>query len=98
MSKALLNSEKIVERILEDMPITRKNDNLLFIEYWRRVAPDVSFIDFYKDPFKYKGVQYKSVERNRRKIQSRRPELEDPKTVIIRAGQEMEYYQYGIGG
>ena len=98
MIKELLNTEKEVEQILEDVETTRKSDNLLFVAYWMKKAPYVSFIDFWKEPQKYGASSYKSVERCRRKIQARRPELKDSKIAELRDNAEMDYYNYAIGG
>ena len=98
MLKELFKTEKEVEKILEELPITRKDDNLLYIEYWRRKATDVSFIDFFAKPRKYGGKAYKSVERCRRKIQEKRPELKDAETAAARLEETMKYENYAING
>lgn len=98
MLKQLYKVEDEVEKILEEYPITRTDDQLLYVAYWRGKAPDISFIEFWKNPKKYGGRAYKSVERCRRKIQERRPELKDSKVAEYRDELTIEYEQYAIGG
>jgi hypothetical protein len=94
----LYKTEKDVEYLLENFETTRTSDNLLFVAYWMKKAPHVSFIDFRKEPQKYGASSYKSVERCRRKIQARRPELKDSHTAELREEAEMDYIDYSIGG
>ena len=89
------NAEKIVEDILENEPITRTSDNLLFVRYYELYNPRVNFLDFFKNPKKYGGYDYKTLERARRKIQARRPELKNSKVAEYRFDQEQVYFEYG---
>lgn len=98
MIKEILKTEKEVEKILEEVVTTRTSDNLLFVAYWMKKAPHVSFIDFWKEPHRYGASSYKTVERCRRKIQARRPELKDSHTEELREKAEMDYFEYAIGG
>ena len=91
------DAEKTVKKILQDLPITRGSDNLLYIRYWQIVAPDVSFIDFFKEPSKYNGATFKHVERCRRRIQEKTPELKSVKVAEFRMEQETEFKKYGLG-
>ena len=91
------DAEKKVKKILKDLPITRGSDNLLYIRYWQIVAPDISFIEFFKNPSKYNGASYKCIERNRRKIQEKHPELKSVKVAEFRMEQETEFKKYGLG-
>ena len=95
--KKFYDTEKIVKKFLKDLPITRGDDNLLYIRYWQKVAPSVSFIDFFRQPSKYGGATYKCVERCRRKLQEKFPELKSVKVAEIRFEQETEFKQYGLG-
>ena len=96
--RSLLTTEKEVEKILEEVPITRTSDNLLYAEYWRRKAPHISFYEFWLNFKKYDASPYKSVERARRTIQSRRPDLEEKTVKEARTELEMEYYNYAKKG
>jgi hypothetical protein len=91
------DAEKVVKKILKDLPITRGSDNLLYIRYWQIVAPEVSFIDFFKEPSKYNGATFKHIERCRRRIQEKHPELKSVKVAEFRFEQETEFKQYGLG-
>ena len=98
MLKKLYKLEDEITKILEKNPITRTDDQLLYIAYWNIKAPCISFIDFFKNPQKYGANSYKSVERCRRKIQERRPELKDSKVAEYRDKLVLDYEQYAIGG
>lgn len=96
MIMELYKTEREVEKLLEDVPTTRSSDNLLFIAYWMKKAPNVSFIDFWKEPKLYKASSYKTVERCRRKIQARRPELRDSEVADARLEKTLEYENYAV--
>lgn len=98
MIKELLNTEKEVEEILEKIETTRSSDNLLFVAYWMRKAPNVPFMDFWSNPRIFGGTSYKTVERCRRAVQARRPDLKDSHTARLREEAEMDYINYVIGG
>ena len=98
MIRELYKTETEIEKILEEIKLTRTSDNLRFVAYWMKKAPHVSFIDFWKEPKRYNASSYKTVERCRRKIQSRRPELKDSKITELRDNAEMDYINYAIGG
>ena len=89
------NAERVVEDILEHEPETRKSDNTLFIRYYELLNPPVDFKTYFSNPEKYKGFSYKTLERARRKIQARRPELKNSKVAEYRFDQEQVYFEYG---
>ena len=95
--KRFYNAEKIVKKILEDLPIMRSDDNLLYIRYWQITAPGVSFIEFFKKPSKYNGATFKHVERCRRKLQRKYPELQSAKAIELRLEEETKFKKYGLG-
>lgn len=98
MLKKLYRLEDEVTQILEDNPITRADDHMLYVAYWNKKAPCISFLDFWKKPKKYGGSSFSAVERCRRKIQERRPELKERECAEHREELEMDYRQYAIGG
>ena len=59
-----------VKELLEQYPETRNNDNLLYVKY----LEEYHYVEFNKNTFihyeKYGLPSYKTVERNRRKIQN----------------------------
>lgn len=89
------NAENVVEEILEKEPITRTSDNILFVRYYQLLNPRVDFMTYFENPEKYKGFSYKTIERARRKIQARRPELKNSKVAEYRFDQEQVYLEYG---
>lgn len=91
-------AESVVKEILEDIKIARTDDNFLYITYWQKTAPEVSFIEFFKSPGIYGGLTYKTIERARRKLQNKYPELRDSKCADARFEESMKYEQYAING
>lgn len=89
------DAERAVEDILEHEPDTRKSDNKLFLRYYELLNPGVDFKTYFLNPKKYQGFSYKTLERARRKIQARRPELKDSTVVEYRFEQEQVYFEYG---
>ena len=98
MLKKLYKLEDEITKILEYNPITRTDDHLLYIAYWNKVAPQASFQQFWENPKKYCGCTFTAVERCRRKIQEKRPELKDKDVAEYRYELSMDYEQYAIGG
>ena len=91
-------AEAIVYELLKEKPITRTDDQLLYIAYWSKTRPDVSFIDFFKNYKHYKAKSYKSLERARRKVQAKYPELAEPYVQEKRYELEKEYEEYALKG
>lgn len=89
------DAEKAVEDILEHEPDTRKSDNKLFLRYYELLNPGVDFRTYFLNPKKYQGFSYKTLERARRKIQARRPELKDSTVAEYRFDKEQVYFEYG---
>lgn len=96
--KKFWDTEKIIKQILEEISITRGDDNLLYITYWRKIAPDISFIEFFKRPVMHGGVTFKRVERCRRKIQEKYPELKDKESADARLEETANYIDYAVNG
>lgn len=85
-----------IYEILKEKPITRTDDQLLYVAYWSKKRPNVSFLDFFKNARHYKCASFVSVERVRRKLQERYPELKDVKTAEKRFELSMEYENYAL--
>lgn len=98
MIKLLYKTEPLIERILEEVAITRGSDHILYAEYYRRLKSFVDFDTFWANPHRFGGATFTAVERARRKIQARRPELKDSHTAELREEAEMDYINYAIGG
>lgn len=82
--------------ILKEIPITRTDDHLLYVAYWSKKKPEVSFIDFWKNYKRYEASSFAAVERCRRKLQEKFPELKETKTAEKRFELSMEYEQYAL--
>lgn len=92
----LIKLQQEIYEILKEIPITRTDDHLLYVAYWSKKRPDVSFVDFWRNHRKYKASNFAAVERCRRKIQERFPELKELGTAEKRFELSMEYEQYAI--
>lgn len=94
--KKFFMAENAVKEILENVWIARTDDNFLYITYWQKTAPEVSFIEFFKSPGRYGGLAYKTIERARRKLQNKYPELRDSKCACARFEETIKYEKYAI--
>ena len=89
--------ERMVEQILRDIPSTRDDDYELITECYSRTCPSV--LDM---PFRYVFLghktlhipNFKTIERARRNIQSKYPELVSAKTKNKRKNLENKYKNY----
>ena len=88
-------AEKIVEDILEIEPATRKSDNKLYTRYYELLNLPTDFKTFFNNPKQFKAYDFKTIERARRKIQARRPELKDSTVAEYRFDQQQVYFEYG---
>ena len=106
MIRLLFKTEPIIEQILEEVPITRGNDHILYAQYYRllnskyyqKTGMTVTFDKFWENPHRYGGAMFSAVERCRRHIQGKHPELKDSKIAELREQAEMDYINYAIGG
>ena len=97
--KKFFDTEKKVKSILEKYPATRKDDWFLLMTYWHLYAPaGISYMEYYHHAWKYNAPSYKNIERCRRKIQEKYPELKDEKTSDARFEESMKYEQYALNG
>lgn len=89
--------ENVVLQVLENWPDTRSDDFRLMARVCDVICPDVLYRSFggvmlFHDT--HKLPNWKSIERARRKIQAKRPDLVDPKTAKARKKEEAEYREY----
>lgn len=87
----------IVQRTLEDYPETRKNDALLVLRVLKTKGIDTcrSFVDLMSHG---ELKQVESITRLRRQVQSKFPELRDPKVAELRAEAEADCKEYFAKG
>lgn len=81
-----------VKELLEQYPETRNNDNLLYVKY----LEEYHYVEFNKNTFvnyeKYGLPSYKTIERNRRKIQNEQNYYKPSKEVETKRKEaEQEY-------
>lgn len=89
--------EKIVLEALEAVPETREDDYILLLEVCERINADIhgqSFMEALKNHKKLRIPNWKSVERCRRKIQARRPDLISPTAAKKRRKAENTFTEY----
>lgn len=95
--KDTVKIEPLVTQILEDHAETRSDDYLLFLKVTQRTNPSLvgkSFLDVMNGHYRYGLPNWESVTRARRKIQSKRPDLCDDRTILRRADREKEFKEY----
>ena len=92
----LKNLEKIVEELLRNDELTRRDDNFLILQVVRRLYPFEVGKTFANVMFnaKNKGISFESITRARRKLQNKYPELRDEKITAIRDEEQNEYIEY----
>jgi hypothetical protein len=92
--------ENVIKPILENQPQTREDDFLLYAEVIKEYYPDLLNITTgtFLVSHKFLNVpNIKSVERARRKIQEKHPELATERAKRKRATEQEAYMQYGRG-
>lgn len=98
----IYNTEKIVKKVLELYPATRKDDFLLIFAVYREIdfnkAYYINFCDLMVNHKNHKFPAFKTITRARRKLQSKYPELKDAETCISRMNEERDYIEYAIDG
>lgn len=92
----LRNLENVVEEILRNDELARKDDCYLILEVIRKLYPFEVGKTFANVMFnaKSKGISFESITRARRKIQKKYPYLKDKKVAEIRNEEQQEYIEY----
>lgn len=88
--------DKIIEDILRNDELARKDDCYLILEVIRRIYPFEVGKTFAQVMMgaKGKGISFESITRVRRKVQNKYPELKDKGTAEIRDKEQEEYIEY----
>ncbi len=97
MRKNQKKIENLVEKILIEVPSTRNDDYELIAEYYSRECPEVLNMNFKYVFLGHKTLalpSFKSIERARRKVQAKFPELVSETTKLKRKKIEEEYRDY----
>ena len=97
MKKSQKNIENIVETILKEVPNTRDDDFELIAEFYSRECPDVLNMNFKYVFLGHKSLgitSFKSIERARRKVQAKHPNLIGENIKLKRKKLEKEYRDY----
>lgn len=91
----MTDNQELVTEILEQKPISRTDDFILYGFVLKRfgVSLDMSLKEFFVSYKKLKVPSFKSIERTRRLIQSIRLDLKDYKTSLARKEEEEKYYE-----
>lgn len=95
MSK-LQTMENVVIQIMKEQPQTRRNDILLWLCVCEKMCPHLMNFPFWivLQNHNYELPNIKSVERVRRKIQEKHPDLKSFNAVLSRKSQEEIYKEY----
>lgn len=89
--------ENVVLEVLETYPNARKDDYVLMYFVCRKMCKNSISCPFGSVLLDHKELRipnWKSVERARRKIQRKRPDLVDDKTAAVREEEEQAYIEY----
>ena len=94
----LQHIEYYVIQALEEKPLTRQNDFVLYGAVLKRMGVDIMLplAELFGNSKKYNLPAMESVTRARRKLQEQRPELCDTKTVLFRQEKINDYIDYAI--
>lgn len=94
--KHLKKLEQIVEEILTNDELSRKDDCYLILKVISKLYPYEVGKQFETVMFnaKSKGISFESITRCRRKLQEKNPELKDEKIAEIRGKKQKEYIKY----
>ena len=99
--KDFKTTESIVKAVLESNITARNNDDVLTLRVYGQIAPEVISMPFYVvmlNRKEYGLPSLKSIERARRKLQSKYPELSASEIVqAYRQQQEHDYIAYAKG-
>lgn len=89
--------EKIVSEVLEGNLQARKDDYVLMLCVCEKICPEIlnyPFCVVMKNHYTNKLPNFKTVERCRRKLQGKYPQLIDTKKANIRSAEKQEYIEY----
>lgn len=92
--------EDVIKPILEEYPQTREDDFILYAQLISKYNPKLLNITtgaFLMAHNTLKVPNIKSVERARRKVQEKHPELASERAKRRRAIEQQAYVQYGRG-
>lgn len=90
------NCEEIVLKILEEKPLARTDDCILYGLVLKEQGIDLNMTlkDFIINHKKLKTPSFKTIERNRRKICETRQDLINWETAVKRAEEKEAYIEY----
>lgn len=94
--KQFKDLELIVEKILKNDELSRKDDCYLIFKVVSELYPNEIGEKFQTVMFnaKKRGISFESITRMRRKVQEKNPELKDKKTANIRKLMQKKYTTY----
>ena len=94
--RKLKRLEEIVEEILRDDKLSRKDDCYLILKVVSKLYPNEVGKKFETVMFnaKKKSISFESITRCRRKIQEKYPDLKDEETEKARNKKQKEYVKY----
>lgn len=95
----MIKNEELVKQILEEKPIARTDDFILYGFVLKHYGVDLNMpLKVFFSSYKKLGVpSFKSIERSRRMVQAENPELIDAMTSMYRQDEE-EKYKNTFGG
>jgi len=94
----LYKAEHIVEEVLMQVNPARNNDGILYCAVYDYIRPDCTLREYIEHPKRYGCPTMATIERCRRKILERRPELKNPNLDVILGEQEDLFREYARRG
>lgn len=91
----LLSKTKLVKQILQEVPVTRRDDAYLLLEYYRRTHVNTE-LSFKQLVITNQLKDIMSVIRTRQKTQEQFPDLVDPETHNVRHRKKPEFVKYAL--
>lgn len=91
--------EKVIKPILEECPQARNDDFILYAKVIKEYDPELLEVSAKRFLISHNALgvpNLKSIERVRRKLQEKYPELESDRAKEKRAKEEQAYYNYAI--
>lgn len=92
----LLKLDKIVEEILREDELARRDDCYLILRVIQKSNPKLAMETFFDVMINAKsyGISFELITRARRKVQRNHPELVDNATESARQTEQLEYMEY----
>lgn len=92
----LLKLDKVVEEVLREDKLARRDDCYLILRVIQKMNPKLATETFFNVMInaRFYRISFESITRCRRRLQKKYPELADSKIESARQAEQLEYMQY----